>query len=87
MRMQHVKARLACLAHYNGGKCFCCEENKDAFLLICDDNNRGLTSNQMLEASKNLPPNLHVSCYNCHYARKLWGDCPHLHPFRSGEGS
>lgn len=76
MNDQRVKARLICLGYY-GKTCACCGEPFDAFLLVVDADNRGLSGNEYVARARDALPGYVTLCYNCHMAKKLWGACPH----------
>lgn len=91
---RHARLRSEVLSKY-GGKCQCCGEWRDRFLVIDHVHGNGSQHRRDLSASKksvgsstmyewlsknNWPDGFQVLCHNCNHAKSCWpGGCPHGH--------
>ena len=85
-RQRTVRVKHDVMQRY-GGKCFCCGEDRVAFLTLdhTDDDGAGRRKSgeggggqlykRLLKAP--LDPTLRVACYNCNCGRRSTGTCPH----------
>lgn len=85
-RQRSVRVKSAVMQKY-GGKCFCCGEERIAFLTIDHANDDGASRRKAGDHGGSryyeklvkdpLDPTLRVACYNCNCARRVTGICPH----------
>ncbi len=90
------RIRIEALVHYSGGtpKCSCCSLTELEFLCLDHINNDGKEDRKkwglgsrfyrMLKR-ENYPPYLQVLCFNCNFAKSVYGECPHHKQRRSSE--
>lgn len=71
---------------YGGALCVCCGEANEAFLTIDHMNGDGAWQRRMDPSSIDIyswakrngfPPVLQVLCFNCNFAKHVYGQCPH----------
>jgi hypothetical protein len=85
-KAERDKVRLEILAAY-GGKCTCCGETDQRFLVIDHINGGGNKQRHSLNLRgagyyswmkrNNYPQDLQVLCHNCNCAKAFYGECPH----------
>ena len=89
-KLRRRKLRREVLAAY-GGKCACCGESGDRFLVIDHVDGGGNAHRRLISNSKycpsttfhrwlrnnNYPKGFQVLCNNCNMAKALYGACPH----------
>lgn len=86
-RQRTVRIKFEVMQRY-GGECFCCGENRIAFLTLDHLNNDGGTKRASKEHSGGghfykrlraapIDSTLRVACFNCNCGRRSTGICPH----------
>ena len=87
---RNAKLRLSILEHY-GGRCACCGEDDEVFLVIDHINNDGGQQRRKIFGRtrtntaefyywirrNNYPDDLQILCWNCNAAKAFRGMCPH----------
>ena len=77
--------RINVMNHY-GNKCQCCGESILEFLSIDHINNDGKFHRDEQGTGvkfyrwiikNNYPMDLQILCFNCNFAKQIWGECPH----------
>lgn len=74
-----------------GGVCACCGEREKDFLTIDHINGGGTKHRKQLHGKvyaqlrrSGFPPGYRVLCWNCNWAYRLHGNCPHQQGFKRG---
>ena len=87
-RARDRRLRKAVIDAY-GGKCACCGETEFAFLVIDHINGGGTEHRRAVHGKvyselrrRGFPPGYRVLCWNCNWAYRLYGNCPHQPGFR-----
>lgn len=88
-RERDEKIKYLIFEHY-GTVCSCCGENNFKFLSIDHINNDGNRHRKEIKSKggshfyawllkNNFPNGFQVLCFNCNFAKGLYGQCPHKH--------
>ena len=85
-RQRTIRIKYDVMKRY-GGKCFCCGEDRIAFLTFDHSDNDGAHRRKSGEGGGGqlykrllkapMDPTLRVACYNCNCGRRSTGTCPH----------
>ena len=80
LRDKRTEERHAIIKYY-GGKCACCGERRMEFLHV-DRESLPEEAKKLMDVVKwvvknDFPDGIVIKCYNCRYAEKYYGCCPH----------